>query len=85
MVLMLKAPVLELGRGEAMTLVDAVGTRIAAQSGTLWVTQEGDRKDHILGEGQAIVVARPGRTVVQAMRHSRVAIHEDPEIANDGH
>jgi len=85
MVLMLKAPVLELGRGEAMTLVDAVGTRIAAQSGTLWVTQEGDRKDHILGEGQAIVVARPGRTVVQAMRHSLVAIHGAPEIANDGH
>jgi hypothetical protein len=64
-------------------MVVAVGTRIAAQTGSLWITQEGDRKDHILGAGEALVVARPGRTVVQAMRASRVAIQEDPELAND--
>jgi len=83
MVVTLKAPVLHLGKGEALSLMDAVGTRIAAQSGSLWITQEGDRRDHIVGPGEAIVVAHPGRTVVQAMRASRVAIQEDPELAND--
>jgi len=76
MVLSMKAPLLDLGEGEVLTLVDAQGARIAARCGTVWVTQEGDRNDHILGPGEALVVARAGRTVVQALRASRVAIRD---------
>jgi hypothetical protein len=76
MVLSMKAPLLDLGEGDVVTLVDAQGTRIAPRCGSVWVTQEGDRKDHIVGPGETLVVARAGRTVVQALRRSRVAIRD---------
>jgi len=43
---------LELATGQVVTLDDAVGARIRARFGTLWVTEEGDTADHI-GRGKA--------------------------------
>jgi hypothetical protein len=82
MELLVRAPVLDLTEGEVLTLIDAEGTRIAARGGRVWVTEEGDRRDHIVGEGQDFVVDRPGRTVVQALEAARVAIREP---ANEDH
>jgi hypothetical protein len=76
MVLSMKAPLLDLGEGDVLTLVDAQGVRIATRCGTVWVTQEGDRNDHIVGPGETLVVARDGRTVVQALQASRVDIRD---------
>ena len=80
MVLRVEAPVLELHEGQVVTLDDAAGTRIVARRGTVWVTQEGDRLDHIVSAGEALVLARRGRTVVQALQPARIAIRE---AAND--
>lgn len=71
----IKAPVLALEAGEVVTLDDAAGTRIQARQGVVWVTQEGDLDDHILGPGEALVLECNGRTVVQAMRAAHVALH----------
>jgi hypothetical protein len=76
MELSVSAPELELQEGEVVILNDAEGTRIVARSGSVWVTEEGDRQDHIMGPGDARVVARPGRTVVQALSPSRIALRE---------
>jgi hypothetical protein len=76
MELLVNAPVLELREGQVMTLVDAEGTRIVPRHGAVWVTQEGDRRDHIVTEGEALVVLRGGRTVVQALQSASVEIHE---------
>ncbi len=70
------APELELEEGQVVTLFDAKGTRIVARSGSVWVTEEGDRQDHIMGPGDARIVARPGRTIVQALAPSRIALRE---------
>ena len=70
----LVAPVLSLRPGELVVLDDAAGTRISSCRGTLWVTVEGDRADHIVAAGESIVVARGGRTLVQAMQHARIAL-----------
>jgi hypothetical protein len=70
------APELELEEGQVVTLFDAKGTRIVARSGSVWVTEEGDRQDHIMGPGDARTVARPGRTIVQALAPSRIALRE---------
>ena len=57
-----------------MALDNAEGSRISARLGTVWVTFEGSIKDVILGPGESIIVARNGRTLVQALRQSFVTI-----------
>jgi hypothetical protein len=70
------APELELLEGQVVTLFDAQGTRILARSGSVWVTEEGDRRDHIMGPGDARIVSHAGRTVVQALAPSRIGLRE---------
>ena len=74
MELNMEHPVLALEPGQLVTLDDAAGTRIVARSGTVWVTEEGERADYIIGPGQALVIARGGRTLVQAMQPACVAL-----------
>ncbi|HUI99606.1 MAG TPA: DUF2917 domain-containing protein [Usitatibacter sp.] len=81
MEMLVDAPVLELAEGQVVTLVDAEGTRILPQRGQVWITQEGDREDHIVAAGETLVVVRPGRTIVQALEPARVAIREAREAA----
>jgi hypothetical protein len=76
MELTVDAPELELQEGAVVTLRDAQGTRIVTRSGSVWVTEEGDRQDHIMGPGDARVVARSGRTIVQALAPSRIGLRQ---------
>jgi len=76
MQLSLHKPVVYLETGEVLTLQDAEGTSILARTGTVWVTEEGSREDRIIGPGEAIVVARAGRTVVQALKPSWISLGE---------
>jgi hypothetical protein len=69
-------PVLALAAGEVVTLDDARGVRIQAGAGSVWVTEEADFQDHILEPGDALVVAHDGRTIIQAMQPSWVALRE---------
>ena len=83
MQLELSAPVICLQAGQVVTLDDVEGMRILARSGTVWVTEEGDRHDHIVGPGATLIVAHPGRTVVQALQPAWIALGEGPRAAND--
>jgi Protein of unknown function (DUF2917) len=78
-----RSPELALQAGQVLTLDDAQGVRILSRRGTVWITEEGNNKDHIVGPGDAIVVARPGRTVVQALQPAWISIEGTPEAAND--
>jgi len=42
------------------------GTVIRCCSGSLWVTQEGDSRDHLLSGGEEFLIETPGAVVVQA-------------------
>ena len=75
MQLNVKAPVLALAAGQVVTFDDAQGLRILSRAGTVWITEEGSRKDHIVGPGDTLTVARPGRTVVQALDSAWISIH----------
>jgi hypothetical protein len=83
--LKVKAPVLALEAGQVLSLDDAEGLRIRARIGTLWITQEGSPKDHIVGPGDTLIVSKAGRTVVQALQQAWVTIGEVPAAANDRH
>ena len=43
------------------------GTRLQVFEGLLWVTQEGDAEDYLIGAGESFVATRPGRLVVQSL------------------
>jgi len=70
----LERPTLSLDAGQVVALDDAEGSRISARLGTVWVTFEGSIKDVILGPGETLVVARNGRTLVQALQPTHVAL-----------
>lgn len=74
MELNIKRPVLSLEAGQVVTLDDAAGHLITARSGTVWITEEGSRKDYIVGPGEGRVVGNDGRTVVQALQSAWVSI-----------
>ena len=83
MQLKLKQPTIALETGQVVTLDDAQGTRILTRLGTVWVTEEGDSRDHLVGPGDAMLVARPGRTLVQALKPSWISLTDGPYAAND--
>jgi hypothetical protein len=75
--LKLESPVLTLGAGQLLALDDARGTRIQPREGTVWITEEGETQDFIVEAGQAFVVKRHGRTLVQALVDSRIAFRDE--------
>ena len=81
MTLPLDNSLIQLATGQVVSFDDACGIRIRAQFGTVWVTEEGDVHDHIVGPGDARVIAHDGRTVVQALAPSSISIDGYP--AND--
>ncbi len=81
----LSHPVVSLEAGEVLTLDDAVGARIRSRLGTVWVTEEGSRQDHIVGPGGALVVGRQGRIVVQALHPAQVSIDAPVIAANESY
>ena len=83
MQLQLQSPSLALEAGQVVTLHDARGTRIVTRIGVVWVTEEGDEQDHVVGPGDALVVAHNGRTVVQALPSSWISLVDGRPAAND--
>lgn len=57
----------DLVRGGVVRLPEAVGTRILALAGALWVTLEDDPRDVVVEAGEAFVVDRAGLTLVCAL------------------
>jgi hypothetical protein len=83
--LRLDSPDLCLAAGQLLSLDDARGMRILPSAGTLWITEEGEPRDFVVGPGEAFVVTRAGRTLVQAVAPARVALRDGPMpcAAND--
>jgi hypothetical protein len=72
--MILERPIIALEPGQVVTLNDAQGVRIRATEGVVWVTYENSVKDMIVGPGETLTVARNGRTVVQALQPTHVAL-----------
>jgi hypothetical protein len=79
----LQHSVLCLEAGQVLSLDGAEGTILAPQGGTVWVTEEGDVRDHIVEPGQTLRIAQAGRAVVQAMQPASVSLHQAQSRDND--
>lgn len=55
-----------LQRRQSLVLADAVGTVVAVDRGSVWITQERDQRDIVLSRGMRFQIDRPGRTIVAA-------------------
>ena len=74
MTLELKSGTLRLARGQLLRLRDSIGSTICAREGTLWITEDGSRRDVVLEPGACFRVASRGLTLVQAVGDAQVAL-----------
>ena len=67
-----------LAKDQTLSLPDAAGVRVASQSGTVWITQDGDPRDIVLAPGESVVLERSTPTIVQAFEPALITI-ADPK------
>ena len=86
----------KLARGEILRVDRALGQSIAVVQGMLWITQEGDRRDIFLSDGDSFVFSRRGTALAQAVTDTKLlafvgeaaeVIEPEPESVadTDGH
>jgi hypothetical protein len=76
--------VIELAAQSLVSLQDSEGTRVYCLQGALWITEERGRRDILVETGGFHRLADGGRTIVQAMGASRIAVEAPsgrPQIA----
>ena len=59
---------------DTFELIDAAGTTATVDSGCLWITMDGDRRDIVLHPGDSWTVERNGRTLVHAEVQSKIRL-----------
>ena len=65
---------LDMARGTYLRFDDEPGTSIHVWSGALWITQEGDARDHYLTAGQSFTIDRTGTTLATAMHRACISV-----------
>lgn len=74
MTLELTSGTLRLARGQLLRLRDSVGSTICAREGTLWITEDGSRRDVVLEPGACFRVGNRGLTLVQAVGDAQLSL-----------
>jgi hypothetical protein len=72
----LRHPLTELTTGSMLRLQNGQGLAVTVFDGDVWITQEDDPRDTILSGGESFCLDRPGLTLVQAFRDSRLMLLE---------
>ncbi len=68
------AGVVGLSKRDVLSLAGHPGTRIESRRGSLWVTQDGDRRDVVLADGETHLLDREGPVLVQALDAALVVV-----------
>jgi hypothetical protein len=77
----ISTPVTRLQRRQAFQLRARRGERIDCQSGELWITQDGDPRDVILGPNQCFTLDREGTVVVSALKDAAFLYRRSGSVA----
>jgi hypothetical protein len=72
----LRHPLTELTSGSMLRLQNGQGLAVTVFDGDVWITQEDDLRDTILSGGESFCLDRPGLTLVQAFRDSKLMLLE---------
>ena len=65
---------IDLARGSSLRIDDAAGTLVYVWEGELWITQEGDTRDHFVSPGRWFRIERDGASLLYATRSTRVTL-----------
>ncbi len=68
---------LVLGKGRVRHVHARKGRRVELLSGSLWITQDGDRRDIVLKAGEAFDFDRRGDALLSAFDDSRYLLLDD--------
>lgn len=68
----LERPGMILFRHQTLEIRNGQGFRITCNRGGLWITQESDSRDILLGQGGSFVIDHPGLTLVYAFADTYV-------------
>ena len=75
---------LAMPRGSVLRVQDGEGITLHVWSGSLWITQEGDRQDYYVRAGHAFSLDRGGLALVSATRRALVTMttpaRQDPGV-----
>jgi DUF2917 family protein len=69
-----------LGKGKIRHLHAETGRRVEVVSGTIWLTQDGDLRDIVLGAGQAFDFDRRGEALLSAFDDSRYLVLDPSDV-----
>lgn len=72
---------IHLARDGLISVRGARGSRIVCQSGSLWVTQEGEVKDAVLLPGDSLTLGNDGLAVITALQASVALLAQNPAPA----
>lgn len=61
-----------LATGSVLRIDNSMGQSITVVKGMVWITQEGDRRDTFLSDGETFVFDRAGTSLVQALSETRL-------------
>lgn len=75
------ATVIALSKRQLLAVAGVRGARIESRRGSLWVTQDGDRRDVVLAPGETHVVERDAPVLVQALDTALLALRPAAEVA----
>jgi hypothetical protein len=70
----LRHPLTDLTAGSLLHVRDGQGRAVMVFEGRVWITQAGDPRDIVLDAGESFRVDRPGLTLVQALRDSKLML-----------
>jgi hypothetical protein len=74
MKLELQPGALRLARGQTLRVIDALGSTICVQQGSVWITEENVPKDVVLEAGHCYQLSRQGLALVHAFGDAAVAL-----------
>ena len=75
----LDSSILHLERDGLIAVRDGRGTRVTCVSGTLWITQDHDTHDNIIGSGESLTIDYTGLTLLTALEPTELQLAEPSE------